>query len=68
MHYANSLLSFREDASAHFKNNANILNLIYHKTDFNLKAFWTVTTTHHGKGAGDGIGAVMKTIARRVTP
>ncbi|CAF1500343.1 unnamed protein product [Adineta ricciae] len=56
-----------DGACAHFKNNASILNLIYHKKDFDLDACWTFTATGHGKGAGDGIGAVLKSIARRAT-
>jgi hypothetical protein len=32
-----------------------------------LDACWTFTTTGHGKGAGDGLGAVLKSTARRVT-
>ena len=32
-----------------------------------MEASWTFTATGHGKGAGDGIGAVLKTNARRAT-
>ncbi|CAF1461704.1 unnamed protein product, partial [Adineta ricciae] len=56
-----------DGASAHFKNNASILNLIHHKRDFGLDASWTFTATDHGKGTGDGIGAVLKSTARRDT-
>ncbi|CAF4596582.1 unnamed protein product [Rotaria socialis] len=52
---------------AHFKNNVSILNLIHHKIDFDLDACWTFTATEHGKGAGDGIGAVLKPSARCAT-
>ena len=44
-----------------------MLNLVNHKIDFDLEACWTFTATGHGKGAGDGIGAVLKSTARRVT-
>lgn len=44
-----------------------MLNLVKHKTDFGLDACWTFSATGHGKGAGDGIGAVLKSTARRVT-
>ena len=44
-----------------------MLNLVNHKIDFDLDACWTFTVTGHGKGAGDGIGAVLKSTARRVT-
>ncbi len=67
MYYANSLLSFSDGTSAHFNNNASILNLIHHKADFDLEACWTFTATGHGKGAGDGIGAILKSTARRAT-
>ena len=67
MHSVNSVLSFSDGVSAHFKNNAGVLNLIHLKADFNLEASWTFTATGHGKSAGDGIGVVMKTIARRAT-
>ncbi len=59
MCYVNSLLSFSDGACAHFKNNASILNLIHHKIHFDLDACWTFTATGHGKGADDGIGAVL---------
>ena len=44
-----------------------MLNLVNHRIDFDLDACWTFTATGHGKGAGDGIGAVLKSTARRVT-
>ncbi|CAF1214876.1 unnamed protein product [Adineta ricciae] len=56
-----------DGASRHFKNNANIFNLIHHKIDFELEASWTFTSTGHGKSAGDGIGATLKSTARRAT-
>lgn len=60
-------LALSDGASGHFKNNFNILNLINHKTDFSLDACWTFTATEHGKGTGDGLGAILKSTARRVT-
>ena len=67
MHSVNSILLFSDGASGHFKNNANIFNLIHHKIDFELEASWTFTSTGHGKSAGDGIGATLKSTARRPT-
>jgi len=32
-----------------------------------MDAWWTFTASGHGKAAGDGIGAVLKSTARRVT-
>ena len=53
--------------SGHFKNNAHIFNLIHHKIDFELEASWTFTSTGHGKSAGDGIGATLKSTVRCAT-
>ena len=44
-----------------------MINLVNHKTDFGLDACWSYTATGHGKGAGDGVGAVIKSTARRAT-
>jgi hypothetical protein len=32
-----------------------------------LDAAWTFSATSHGKGAGDGVGAFLKSTARRAT-
>jgi hypothetical protein len=42
-----------------------MFNLIYHKQDFGLEACWTFTSTAHGKGPGDGLGASVKSTATR---
>lgn len=67
MYRVNNILLFSDGASAHFKNNINMFNLIHHKTDFDFEACWTFTATGHGKSAGDGIGAALKSTARRAT-
>ena len=59
--------SLSDGAAAHFKNNVNILSLVRHKADSGLDACWTFTATGHRKDAGDGIGAVLKSTARRAT-
>ena len=41
-----------------------MINLAHHKTDFGLEAAWTFSATGHGKGAGDGIGASLKSSAK----
>ncbi|CAF3402296.1 unnamed protein product [Rotaria socialis] len=64
---AKKIIYVSDGASSHFKNNANMLNLAYHKDDFNMDADWVFTATGHGKGPGDGIGAVLKSTARRIT-
>ena len=42
-----------------------MLNLVYHKVDFGLDASWSFSVTGHGKWAGDGVGALLKSTARR---
>lgn len=44
-----------------------MFNLVHHNIDFGLNAAWTFTATGHGKGAGDGVGAFLKSTARRAT-
>ena len=44
-----------------------MLNLTYHKADFGIDACWSFSATGHGKGAGDGVGALLKSSARRAT-
>ena len=43
----------------------NLINLAYHKNDFDLDACWTFSATGHGKGPCDGIGASVKATATR---
>lgn len=54
-----------DGAPQHFKNNKNILNLTYHRTDFGIPAVWSFSSTAHGKSAVDGIGAAVKHRATR---
>ncbi|CAF4999376.1 unnamed protein product [Rotaria sp. Silwood1] len=54
-----------DGACSHFKNNFNMLNLIHHQQDFDLEACWTFTSTGHGKGPCDGLGASVKSTATR---
>lgn len=42
-----------------------MINLVRHKTDFGLEAAWTFSATSHGKVAGDGFGAFLKSITKR---
>jgi hypothetical protein len=42
-----------------------MLNLVYHRQDFALEAAWTFSGSGHGKGPGDGLGAVVKCAARK---
>ena len=56
-----------DGAAGHFKNNASMLNLVYHKVDFDLDASWSFSATAHGKVADDGVGALLKSTARRAT-
>ena len=57
---AKRLIYVSDGAPHHFKNNKNILNLTYHRSDFGIPASWSFCATAHGKGAVDGIGAAIK--------
>ncbi|CAF4363124.1 unnamed protein product [Rotaria sp. Silwood2] len=54
-----------DGAGQHFKNNKSLLNLTYHQSDFGSPASWTFSSTAHGKGPMDGIGATIKYQATR---
>ncbi|KAJ8666886.1 hypothetical protein QAD02_008548 [Eretmocerus hayati] len=55
----------RNFSSQHFKSKSNFVNLIQHEEDFGLKDEWHFHVTTHGKNACDGIGATIKSTARR---
>ena len=42
-----------------------MLNLFLHKKDFGIDAVWTFTSSGHGKSSCDGLGAVVKSAARK---
>ena len=44
-----------------------MVNLTYHQSEFGLPAAWTFSSTSHGKGPVDGIGAAIKSRATRYT-
>ena len=41
--------------------------MVYHKADFNLDVAWVFLANGHGKGASDGVGAIIKSTVRCVT-
>ena len=47
------------------KNNNNIINLSLHEQDFSIEASRTFTGSGHGKSTCDGLGAVVKSTARK---
>ncbi|KAJ8685910.1 hypothetical protein QAD02_021703 [Eretmocerus hayati] len=59
------IIYFTDGAPQHFKNRFNFSNLKYHKHDFQLEAEWHFHATAHGKNACDGLGASVKSNARR---
>jgi hypothetical protein len=42
-----------------------MMNLALHLQDFNIKAAWTFTSSGHGRSPCDGLGAVVKSGARK---
>ena len=59
------LLLYSDGAPSQYKNNNNMMNLSLHEHDFGIKAAWTFTSSGHGKSPCDGLGAVVKSAARR---
>lgn len=49
-HPQNFLNSLSDGATAYFKNNTSIPNLVRHRIDFSLDPCWTFAVTRHGKG------------------
>lgn len=58
---------FTDGAAQHFKNKYNFHNLANHYEDFSVQAEWHFHATAHGKNACDGIGASVKSSARRAS-
>jgi hypothetical protein len=56
---------YSDGAASQYKNNYNIMNLSLHEEDFGIKAVWTFTSSGHGKSPCDGLGAVVKSAARK---
>lgn len=54
-----------DGAKQHYKNRFQMMNLMHHEEDFDLKGEWHFQATAHGKGACDGIGATLKREATR---
>ncbi|KAJ8685607.1 hypothetical protein QAD02_021400 [Eretmocerus hayati] len=63
--HAKKTFYFSDGATQHFKNRFNFENLLHHADDFSLEAEWHFHVTAHGKNACDGIGAIIKSTARR---
>lgn len=59
------LFYFSDGAGSQYKNKYNFVNLVNHKTDFNVDAEWHFFATSHGKGACDGVGGTVKRTAFR---
>ena len=60
-----SYFLYSDGAPAQYKNNNNMTNLSLHEQDFGIKAVWTFTSSGHGKSPCDGLGAVIKSSARK---
>ena len=43
-----------------YKNKKNCINLIHHKKDFGIEAYWSFSATGHGKGPWDGLAGSAK--------
>ena len=56
---------YSDGCAKQYKNYKNVLNLCYHKDDFQLAADWSFFATSHGKSACDGIGGTVKRLTAR---
>lgn len=56
-----------DGAPQQYKNFKNVINLCYHKEDFNIDATWHFYPTAHGKGPCDGLGATAKRAASKAS-
>ena len=64
--FVKKIIYFTDGAAQHFKNKHNFQNL-HHYEDFSVEAEWHFHATAHGKNACDGIGASIKSNARRAS-
>lgn len=51
---------FSDGAASQFKNRFTLSNLCFMPKDFGVQGEWNFFATSHGKGAVDGVGAVVK--------
>ena len=58
---------FSDGASSQYKNYKNMVNLCYHKSDFELDAEWNFFATAHGKSPCDGIGGTIKRLVYKTS-
>ena len=56
----NKVHYWSDEVWSQFKNRFNLTSIIYHPLDFGCEATWNFFETSHGKGAPDGVGAVIK--------
>lgn len=56
-----------DGAKQHYKNRYQMCNPAHHKDDFDIEAEWHFHATAHGKGACDGVGAILKREATRAS-
>lgn len=59
------IIYFSDGAVAQYKNRCNLVNLLHHEEDFQIKAEWHFFATSHGRGPSDGLGGTIKRLASR---
>jgi hypothetical protein len=62
------IYSFSDGAALQYKNRKYIINLCYHKDDFDMDAKLHFFAMPHGIGACDGIGGTTERLARKMVP
>lgn len=66
-HPVKKIFYVSDGAKQHFKNRYQMINLMHHKSDFNIDAEWHFHATAHGKDEIDGIAANYKRCAAKAS-
>ncbi|XP_065669184.1 uncharacterized protein LOC136088691 [Hydra vulgaris] len=61
------IIYFSDGAASQYKNYKNLINLCYHKHDFDMIAEWHFFATSHGKSPCDGVGGTVKRLVARAS-
>lgn len=61
------ILYISDGCAEQYKNKNNFKNLCCHEKDFGIRAEWHFFPTSHGKGPSDGIGGIIKRMARDIS-
>ena len=58
---------FSDGCAGQYKKCKNFMNLHHHSVDFGVEAEWHFFAISHGKGPCDGVGGLLKRMARKAS-